>query len=278
MSIHSSKHQEDKAFDLASVGTLRSVGNVSFITLPTPKEVAVATAEELARFIEERPAGVLGLATGGTMVEPYRVLVELISSGSLKVDELTTFNLDEYYPISLASEVSYRSYMNAHLFSPAGFSLTPEKGAQWGNTHIPYCPPDEDVGRFCEEYERAIVASGGIGLQLLGIGENGHIGFNEPGASADSTTRIVLLDPSTRAANARFFPALEDVPTHAITMGLSTIMASEEIVLVATGEKKIEAIKAAFFSPPSPQVPASILQHHSRVTVIIDEEIGAALP
>lgn len=275
MSLHSFQQGPSQGIEANSI---RSIGEATFIMLPTPEEVAVVAAMKLGQFIKDDPAGVLGLATGGTMVEPYRVLVELISSQSLKVDELTTFNLDEYYPISVENEASYRSYMNTHLFIPARFPLTPANGAQWGKTYVPYCPSEGDIEDFCDEYERAIIAAGGVGLQLLGIGENGHIGFNEPGSSADSITRIVPLDPSTRAANARFFSTPEEVPTHAITMGLSTIMASEEVLLVATGHKKIDAIKHAFFSPPTPEIPASILQHHSKVTVIIDEEIGKALP
>ncbi|SDF00874.1 glucosamine-6-phosphate deaminase [Limimaricola pyoseonensis] len=212
------------------------------------------------------PSPVLGLATGRTPLAVYAALRERIAPGGLRLDHATFFNLDEYAGLPPGHPASFASYMRRELFDPAS---VPE-----GRWHL----PDGNGGPAeADGYEAAIAAAGGIGLQLLGIGRNGHVGFNEPGAAHDSRTRRVRLTEQTRQANAPDFPAGTPVPEHAVTMGIGTILEAREILLLATGAAKAEALAAALEGPVTEAVPASALQRHPRVTVLCDVAAGRNL-
>jgi len=206
-----------------------------------------------------KPDSVLGLATGGSPVGFYEALVNRFQQGGFTFKEAQSFNLDEYVGIAPNDSTSYHSYMQRHFFSH--IDLPHE------SRHLPDGMA-ENVPAECDYYEHAIVQSAGIDLQLLGIGVNGHIGFNEPGTSFQSKTHVVELADETREENAKYFPSKEDVPKHAITMGISTIMKARKIVLLAFGEHKLEAIKRLRFEGISEDFPASILKEHPHVTVL----------
>ena len=205
----------------------------------------------------------LGLATGGTPKRMYDLLIESFKSGlGPSYEMVTTFNLDEYVGLAENDPNSYYQYMRKHLFD--GINVREE------NTNIPSGVAD-DLEEECSRYEEKIVQSGGIDLQILGIGENGHIGFNEPGTPFDQGTHVVVLEESTRKANARYFSSLEKVPTKAITMGIQTIMKSKEIVLLVSGKKKAEALSCLLEGEVTENFPASILKTHPNVTIIADK-------
>jgi glucosamine-6-phosphate deaminase len=208
----------------------------------------------------QNPRTVLGLATGGTPLGVYQRLREQAKSLFAQV---TTFNLDEYIGISPRHPNSYSTYMRQELFDAAGI---PEQ-----STFLPDGMAD-DAQSACRQYERLILEHGGIDLQLLGIGTNGHIGFNEPGTPFDSETRKVKLKEETRLANRRYFQRLEDVPTHAITMGIGTILRSKKIVLLASGASKREALRSLLSGESTLDIPATSLQSHDCVTIIADRE------
>ncbi|MGA9173088.1 MAG: glucosamine-6-phosphate deaminase [Thermoactinomyces sp.] len=205
----------------------------------------------------------LGLATGGTPQGVYRKLVEDVQRNRTSYRHVTTFNLDEYVGLPPYHPQSYHTYMNKNLFD---FIDIPKQ-----NIHIPNGMAD-NLEVECKRYERLIDQSGGIDLQLLGIGINGHIGFNEPGTSFRCHTHVVKLEKSTRIANSRFFSSLEEVPTHAITMGIASIMKSKEILLLVNGKRKAEALQRLIHGDVSEELPASVLKTHPNVTVIADEE------
>jgi glucosamine-6-phosphate deaminase len=205
----------------------------------------------------------LGLATGGTPVGTYTSLIEDHKQNSTSYQNVTTFNLDEYVGLSGGNHNSYRYYMNDQLFDHIDIEKV--------NTHIPRGDVS-NIQRECTDYENLLAEHGGVDLQVLGIGSNGHIGFNEPGTSFASNTHIVELAPSTREANARYFDSLEEVPTKAITMGINTIMKSKEILLLISGENKREALSNLLHSSAvNENFPASILRNHPCVTIIADE-------
>jgi glucosamine-6-phosphate deaminase len=236
------------------------------------KPDADAASKETARFFQRqlahRPTSVLGLATGSTPLGLYRELVSLAVAGQLDLSRAITFNLDEYVGLSPDHPMSYRAYMREHLFRHVSIPVE--------NTHVPngLAP---DVARHCTEYEDAIRAAGGIDLQLLGIGSDGHIGFNEPTSSLSSRTRLKTLTPRTIADNARFFGSEDAVPRHVITMGVGTIMDAHRVVVLATGAAKAHAIAATVEGPIMADVPASILQMHPNCALIIDEAAAAQL-
>lgn len=222
------------------------------------REVAGRAADRISAFLAS-PTPVLGLATGRTPLAVYTALRDRVATGQLSLAHAICFNLDEYSGLPAGHPASFESYMRRELFDPIGL---PED--RW---HL----PDGDGGPAeARSFEAAIVAAGGIGLQLLGIGRNGHIGFNEPGAAHDSRTRQVRLTEQTRQANAQDFPANTAVPEYAVTMGIGTILEAREILLMATGTAKAEALAAALQGPLIEAVPASALQRHSRVTVLCD--------
>ena len=209
-----------------------------------------------------KPDCVLGLATGSTPIGLYKQLIEWYQKGDLDFSEVRTVNLDEYKGISRENDQSYYYFMHQNLFDHVNI---PE-----GNTHLPdgmALDPEKE----CDRYNNLIQSMGGVDLQLLGIGHNGHIGFNEPGDSFDKQVHCVNLTESTIEANKRFFASAGEVPRQAYTMGIGNILQAKKILIVANGEGKAEIVKKAFFGPVTPQVPASILQLHQDVVLVADE-------
>ncbi|HEY8915515.1 MAG TPA: glucosamine-6-phosphate deaminase [Chitinophaga sp.] len=241
---------------------------------PTAKEGSRAVAQEIAALIKAKQAAketcVLGLATGSTPKYLYAELVRLHKEEGLSFKNVVTFNLDEYYPIEPDALQSYNRFMKEQLFKHIDI---PE-----GNYFVPDGTlPKEKMKAYCEEYERRIESAGGIDLQVLGIGNNGHIGFNEPGASVNSHTRLVTLDNSTRLANGFEFPNMSQVPRLAITMGIGTIFKAKRVLLMAWGSHKAKIVRRAVEGHYSDQVPASLLQQHPNCRFVIDEQAAQEL-
>ena len=210
-----------------------------------------------------KPNSVLGLATGSTPLGTYKQLIEWYRKGDIDFSETTTVNLDEYAGLSRDDKNSYHYYMKHNLWDHV--NIYPE------HTHIPDGTAADPDGE-CLNYDSLIARIGGIDMQLLGIGHNGHIGFNEPGAAFDKDTHVVKLSDMTIEANKRFFEREEDVPRSAFTMGIRSIMQSRRILVIASGVNKSEILKKAFFGPVIPSVPASVLQLHNDVTLVGDDE------
>jgi len=227
-------------------------------------EAGAIAADAIASLVEARPDAVLGLATGSTPLSTWRAL----ASRSLDLSAVRGFALDEYVGLPVGHPESYRAVITREVVEPLG--LTPA---------LVRVPADdgEPVSGAGERYERDILAAGGIDLQILGIGRTGHIGFNEPGSSLASLTRVKTLTEQTRIDNARYFPSIDDVPTHCITQGLGTILRARHLVLLAFGEAKAAAVAAALEGPVSASTPGSVVQLHPRVTVIVDEAAGSRL-
>ena len=210
-----------------------------------------------------KPACVLGLATGSTPIGTYEQLIRWYEKGDLDFSQVTTINLDEYKGLSPENDQSYRYFMNTHFFD--SININKER------THVPDgLEPDSD--KACRDYNKIITDCGGIDLQLLGLGLNGHIGFNEPGAAFEKETHCVDLSESTIRANSRFFASMDEVPKQAYTMGIKTIMQAKKILIIVNGANKAQIVKDAFFGPITPKVPASVLQLHNDVTVVADKE------
>lgn len=209
-----------------------------------------------------KPNCVLGLATGSSAIGTYDQLVEWYKKGDLDFSEVTTINLDEYKGISRENDQSYYYFMNDKLFRKVNIDSK--------KTYLPD-GMELDSEKACEDYNKIIENCGGVDLQLLGLGHNGHIGFNEPGAEFEAKTHCVDLTESTIQANQRFFERIEEVPRQAYTVGIKTIMQAEKIVVVVSGEEKAAILKEAFFGPITPQIPASILQLHNHVTLVADK-------
>lgn len=237
---------------------------MEIIIQPTPEAATAIAARLIAGLIREKPAAVLGLATGSTPERLYAQLVDL----KLDWTKITTFNLDEYVGISPQHPQSYHSFMWEKLFRHVNVAIK--------NVNIPDGLA-KNVPASCEAYERKITAAGGIDLQLLGIGTNGHIGFNEQTSSLASRTRIKTLTPQTRQDNARFFGSEAAVPHHVVTMGIGTIMEARHCLLLAFGQKKARAIAEAVEGPVTAMNPASVLQLHKKATLIIDEAAASEL-
>lgn len=209
-----------------------------------------------------KPDCVLGLATGSTPVGTYRQLIEWYEKGDLDFSRVSTVNLDEYRGLTHIDPQSYYYFMQENLFDHVNIDKTA--------THVPD-GTNPDAADACAKHEQIIKSLGGIDLQLLGLGNNGHIGFNEPGAAFEKETHLVDLAESTIRANARFFTSIDEVPKQAYTMGIRTIMQAKKILVVVSGESKADIVSRAFFGPVTPEVPASILQMHPDVTVVCDE-------
>ena len=231
-------------------------------------ELSKLAAAEVAAVVREKPDAVLGLATGSSPVGLYAELIRLHKEEGLDFSQVRTFNLDEYIGLPPEHEQSYRYFMNEKLFGHINIDKE--------NTHLPDGMA-EDVDAFCYEYESMIDASGGIDVQVLGIGSDGHIGFNEPGSSLASRTRIKTLTEQTIDDNARFFEKKEDVPIYAITMGVGTILDVERIVLVATGKNKAATVVEAFEGPVSCMCTASALQLHPDSIIFLDRDAASGL-
>lgn len=239
--------------------------NMKVINLKDKQLASEHVATEIVKLIISKPNTVLGLATGGTMTELYQYLVELINANNLDLGDVVTFNLDEYVGLSSEDKQSYHEYMQERLF---------KYNDSWNdnNIHIPSgVGPDLEVEAY--NYEQQIEQCGPIDLQLLGIGENGHIGFNEPGTSFNSRTRVVNLTPSTIHANSVNFDNVDDVPVQAVSMGLSSIMGAKHIILLAFGDKKVDAVKRLLQDDVSTDLPASILHQHQNVDIYVDDVI-----
>lgn len=235
---------------------------MKFISVKTYEELSARAADIIAAQIILKNNCVLGLATGSSPVGTYKKLIEKVQNGEISFKDVTSVNLDEYAGLDGTHDQSYRYFMNDNLFNHVDIDKA--------KTYVPNgCAVD--LVKEGEEYDALIKSLGGIDLQLLGIGLDGHIGFNEPEAVFTAATHPVVLDPSTIEANARFFASKDDVPTSAITMGMMSIMQARKILLVANGAKKLEVIKKAMEGPVDPMMPASILQLHPDVTIIYSE-------
>lgn len=235
---------------------------MKFITVDTYKEMSRKAANIIAAQVIQKPDCVLGLATGSTPIGAYDRLVEMYNDGDLDFSAVTTVNLDEYIGLDGENDQSYRWFMNHHLFDRVNI-----------NKEQTFVPGGKvaDLAAEGAAYDARIKALGGIDLQLLGIGLDGHIGFNEPDDKFTAETHAVKLHPSTIEANARFFSDISEVPTEAITMGMGAIMQAKKVLLVANGPKKKDILEKAFFGPITPEVPASILQLHPDLTVIFSQ-------
>lgn len=216
-----------------------------------------------------KPDCVLGLATGSTPVGTYAQLVEWYKKGDLDFARVSTVNLDEYRGLKHSDPQSYYYFMQENLFKHVNI--------REDATFVPD-GTNPDAGAACAAHEEIIRSLGGIDLQLLGLGNNGHIGFNEPGAAFEKETHCVDLTESTIEANSRFFDSIDQVPTQAYTMGIRTIMQAKRILVVANGEAKADAVAKAFWGPVTPEVPGSILQMHPNVTVVADEAALSKAP
>lgn len=208
-----------------------------------------------------KPNCVLGLATGSTPIGIYEQLIRWYEKGDLDFSQVTTINLDEYKGLAPDNDQSYRYFMDTHLFN----SINIRKEC----TYVPD-GLEPDSAKACADYNKIIADCGGIDLQLLGLGLNGHIGFNEPGSAFEKETHCVNLTESTIQANSRFFDSMDLVPKQAYTMGIKTIMQAKKIVIVVNGKAKAQIVKDAFFGPITPKVPASVLQLHNDVTLVAD--------
>ncbi|MCL2665437.1 MAG: glucosamine-6-phosphate deaminase [Defluviitaleaceae bacterium] len=219
--------------------------------------------------IREKPAGVYGFATGSTPLGMYRELIKIHNADFLDFSKAVTFNLDEYFPIKRADNQSYYHFMNENLFNHINVTR--------GNVHIPDGEAS-DAESECRMYEIKIQQAGGIDCQILGVGANGHIGFNEPGESFGADTRVINLTEMSIQSNSRFFNSPADVPRQAITMGVRTIMMSRSILLICSGKAKAAIFRDALCGPITPLVPASVLQLHPDVCIVADKEAASLLP
>ena len=235
---------------------------MKFITVDTYEKMSRKAANIISAQIISKPDSVLGLATGSTPIGIYKQLIEWYNKGDLDFSCVTSINLDEYVGLDGENDQSYRYFMNNNLFKSVNIDIN--------NTFVPNGCAD-DLEAESKAYDERIKEFGGIDLQLLGIGLDGHIGFNEPDEFFIKDTHVVDLDESTIKANARFFESEEDVPRKAVTMGMMSIMQSKKVLLVANGANKKEILEKAFFGPITPQIPASILQLHPDLTVIYSE-------
>ena len=226
------------------------------------KDMSRKAANIISAQVIMKPNCVLGLATGSTPIGTYDQLVEWYNKGDLDFSEVTTVNLDEYKGLPRTNDQSYYYFMHQHLFDRV--NIDPER------TNVPN-GMEPDAEKECGRYEELIRSLGGVDLQLLGLGHNGHIGFNEPGEAFEKETHCVDLTESTIEANKRFFASADDVPKQAYTMGIKTIMQAKKILIVVNGENKADIVARAFFGPVTPEVPASILQLHNDVTLVGDE-------
>lgn len=239
------------------------------ILKPTPDEVARDAARIVSKTVRANPALRLGLATGATTIGMYKELVRLHQQEGLDFSRVITFNLDEYLGLAPDHPQSFRHFMQEHFFSQVNIPLR--------NIHIPDGSIRGDYQEYCDAYEKSICDAGGIDLQILGIGRNGHIGFNEPMSSLGSRTRLKELSKETIEDNRKDFAPGEKVPECAITVGIGTILEAKRILLLATGNRKAVPIAAAIEGPVTSSVTASALQLHPDVTFIVDSQAASQL-
>ena len=241
---------------------------MEIIILPSKEDCAKLGGQLIFNLVKDNPESVLGLATGSTPVPLYEELIRLHKENNLSFSNVTSFNLDEYIGLSKNHPCSYRYFMQEQLFDSVDINFN--------STHVPNGLA-EDIQAECEAYEQSILDAGGIDLQILGIGSDGHIGFNEPCSSLSSRTRMKTLTGETIKDNARFFESENDVPRHCITMGVVTILDTKSVLLFAFGEGKSDIIAKAVEGPISSMVPASALQLHPKVKVILDDAAASKL-
>lgn len=241
---------------------------MEIIVQETAEQASMLAARLIAKTISDKPDAVLGLPTGSTPLPLYKELIRIHKEENLDFSSVTSFNLDEYLGLGPEHPQSYHHFMYENLFNHINIPAE--------NINIPD-GLTENVPSFCNGYEQKIKDKGGIDIQLLGIGSDGHIGFNEPSSSLTSRTRIKTLTPNTIKDNARFFENESAVPRHVITMGLGTVMESRECILLAFGEAKAEAVRQSVEGPLCAMVPASVLQMHNRSRFFIDAEAASKL-
>ncbi len=232
------------------------------------EELSKVAANEMADVVKSNPSAILGLATGGSPIGMYKELIRMNKEGEIDFSKVTTVNLDEYVGLSGDHPQSYRYFMNDNLFNHINIDKK--------NTYVPNGLA-KNIEEECKNYDNKIAELGGTDVQLLGIGNNGHIAFNEPDENLVSGTHLTNLTQDTIEANARFFDSIDEVPKTALTMGLGGIMKSKKIIVIASGESKAEAVKEMVSGKISTNMPASMLQMHRDVTVIVDEAAGKLL-
>jgi len=243
---------------------------MQIIIKDTYEEMSKIGAEIIANAIRKKPNLVLGLATGGTPIGMYKELIRMHREENLDFSKITTFNLDEYVGLPPEHEQSYYYFMRKNLFDHVNIDLS--------KVHVPSgLIAGKDIDDYCQWYENEIKKAGGIDIQVLGLGGDGHIAFNEPGSSLASRTRIVALTEETIEANSRFFEKKEDVPRFAISMGVGTVMEAKHCLILANGEKKAGAVKAFVEGPVTSQITASALQMHPKVTALFDAKAASNL-
>ena len=233
---------------------------MKIVVCNTYDELSKYIADRVASLVNENPECILGLATGSTPVGAYEKLGEMCAAGKVDFSKVRSFNLDEYLGLTPDNDQSYRYFMNKNLFEKINIDIN--------NTRVP-SGISEDPDKMCKEYDEAIEAAGGIDLQLLGIGENGHIAFNEPADKLYSGTHVTDLTESTIKANSRFFEKIEDVPTQAVTMGIGSIMKAKSIIIAANGANKKAAVDVLRSGMIDTMCPASVLNAHRDVTLVV---------
>ena len=238
---------------------------MNVLVYDTEEQIGIAAGNYMCGQVLQKSNSVLGLATGSTPLKPYKQMVDLCEKGVVDFSHVTTFNLDEYVNLDVNDKNSYHTFMHENLFDHVNI---PKENINFLNGNA------KDLEKECMEYEEKIKAAGGIDIQLLGIGSNGHIAFNEPSDCFQRWSHVVELKESTVKDNSRFFNSIEEVPTRAVTMGIGSIMQAKKILIIAIGEKKAKAIKQLINGDVTPQCPASVLQFHKEVTLMLDK--GAA--
>lgn len=239
------------------------------VPLDSAQAIAVVAADVIEAVVRAKPAAVLGLATGSSPLPTYTELIRRHRAGiGPDYGDVACFNLDEYVGLPVGHEQSYRATIARELTDALGLDAARVHGPD---------PREDGLATAGQRYEQLIREAGGVDVQLLGIGSDGHLAFNEPGSSLASRTRIKTLTHETRADNARFFGSLDEVPTHVLTQGLGTILEARHLLLIATGAGKAEALAAAVEGPVSASCPASVLQLHPHVSVLVDPAAGSAL-
>lgn len=232
------------------------------------EQIGIAAGNYMCGQVLQKPNSVLGLATGSTPLKPYRQMAELYRKGVIDFSQVTTFNLDEYVNLDINDKNSYHTFMRENLFDH--INIPPENiNFLDGNA--------ENLQSECDNYEKRIKAAGGIDIQLLGIGSNGHIAFNEPSDCFQRWSHVVELKESTVKDNSRFFNSLDEVPTKAVTMGIGSIMQAKKILIIAIGKKKAYAIKQVINGNVTPMCPASVLQFHTDVTLMLDKDAASLI-
>lgn len=232
------------------------------------EQIGIAAGNYMCGQVLQKPDSVLGLATGSTPLKPYGQMIGLYKKGVVDFSSVTTFNLDEYVNLDIKDKNSYHSFMHENLFDHINI---PEESINFLNGNA------EDLEQECKDYEQKIKNAGGIDIQLLGIGSNGHIAFNEPADCFQRWSHVVTLKESTVQDNSRFFNSIEEVPTQAVTMGIGSIMQAKKILIIALGTNKAKAIKQLIDGNVTPMCPASVLQFHTDVTLMLDKAAASLL-